>query len=658
MNAVEGRLKISPVDQIRVSTERYGAAVAFASMSLPGYPRSSPFDITSVFVGLRVVLAVMVPKTSNDNKAAGFLYRYERSDLNKTLGVPPSGPTARVRAVCVANDRTAVVEDGNNAVVVKLYDTPPTTQAEYDAPGATRNITLGFSPTFIRAVACDGERLFVVHVDGNNARELSVFTMPEQPATGEVIGQLSGSAFARDDDDLFAGLTLDTADSWLRGITFVDGRLLAALKQTAPNPTVVRAYEFSPEALGSGWSRAASRDIVSGVSTDNRMLTHDGLFLFDAPDALTPGVIDSGPAEGDPVERLPVAAHRITVDKISKYSWDPLQSLRTGAKAIKVLRNTLYSWTNTGMEVRQFSAETDGFPYLLASTYNVGLVAPWSVTAVSDAIYWLGSTPGGGLRAWRVGNEREIVTTRVDGNLVPEAIRGEAIEEMLSRIAEEREGALEEIIGWSDDLGGHPSYVMHSRRGGISMAYDAESDRWHTRSSLRSGTDTVLGWDWLDSEQGAQRVTHSTSWKGRLVCGGFDRSGNGVIAFASVSDWQDIDGGKVTRARQFSGLTFELKSLKRGPMRIHVAYDVDGGPTVSQVKYTLQKSDDGGLSFEPVGEQEFGLGNGVPAPFNLLGVNANQVFRIESSSNAPFIVHAVYLDQAAISAAKWSEATR
>ena len=622
-DASTGFLKVSPVDQIDTEPgERYGTPVAAASLSVPGWPRTSPRTVTSLFVGIRGVLV----RTRED---VG-LWRYQRGNLD----VPPvklSG-THEIYGVCTALAQVAVIRTVGTRAEVRLYNAPPETPADYAAPTATRGFSLDTGLSNAHAFACDGSRLYVVTTGHGGRRQIRVHLLSTgaEPANSSIQAPTNPAA-------LFDGLTFaeNPVDvGWLRGIDFVDGNLLVAIRQAAPNPTVVRAFTLS----SSGWARAAGRDLTTQASTDNVMLAHDANFVFDADSEL----VEDALGDGTPVRSTVVAAFRGgVVDRLSKYAWDPTQSSRTGAHAVAAVRRSLYAWTRTGMEIRDLSDSTQGFPYLLTATRTVGLAAPRSPAVVADVLHWLGVTDGGGLRVWRIGHQ---------GDLVPRPVEGKAIEEMLTRIADLRDGSLEGCIGYGDDTGGHPTYVLHSAGGGISMAFDADAEAWHCRSSLRADplTEADRVWPWLDLDQGAQRVTHSTTWRQRLICGGYTSALRGALAFASASDWRDIDQGAVRRVRQFGTMGTERRRVRFPVLRIDAVYglgDEAGGVDEADPRFTLFGSDDGGKSFVRVDTRPLGPNGGrPPAPFYRLGSGRQRVYRLECESAVPFVVMGAFQD--------------
>ena len=251
------------------------------------------------------------------------------------------------------------------------------------------------------------------------------------------------------------------------------------------------------------------------------------------------------------------------------------------------------------------------------------------------------ATDGGGLSAWRIGHK---------GDIVPETIPGKSVEEMLSRIAELPNGAIEHCLAFGDDTGGHPTYVLHCDRGGISLAFDADSGSWHCRSSVRDAalSEAERIWPWLGLDQGAQRVTNSTTWRQRLVFGGYTTGENGVVSHSSPTDWRDIDQGSVLRVRQFGAMGTERRRVRFPVLRIDAAYGLAGGDgdvDAIDPRFTLLGSDDGGKSFVRVDTRRLGPSGGrPPAPFYRLGSGRQRVYRLECSSSVPFTILGAYMD--------------
>ena len=614
VDASTGVMKVSPVHQVRTTpVAQYGVIEPLAAFRIPGWPRVNPTSIQGIYVGIRGVLVV----TNNG------LWRYQRENLS----APPvklSG-SATVIGVCVSRDYTAVIEgSGNNGIRVKRFRKPPETSVEYAAvtPADTHEIVLDFERFNIRSFAADTTRLFMVHRTASQPiLQLSVYTM----ATGAKVAGLSGDNFRYDSAPLFGGLTLGVGSQpgdetdWLRGITWSDGVLLVAIRQVAPNPTVIRAYS----AAGGTWSAAIGRDLNDDAFTNNTMLAHDAHLVFGSDGQFIPDQL----ADGTSVRSIQVSAFIGSVDdRVSRYAWDPARHEPTGAVAVASIRGTVYSFTGTDMEIRQLDLGARGFPYILQASRTIGAVAPRSLKVVQDVLYWVGSTAGGGIRLWELG---------LVGDTSPTPVEGKSIEEMLDRISSspvpgER---LEDAIAWVDDTGGHPVYVLHVAAGGVSLAYDTDTKAWHVRSSKSSGTGDRM-WDWMPDGEGVQRVTHSAAWRNKLFCGGFDLGGGGRIAEASQDDWTDIDGGAVFRRRQFSGGEMDRRIIRFPAMRVDAVYGLGGAGDVGSIvpRFSCYLSDDGGKTFPERSrmDREIGPEGGrPPQPFYRMGVSRFRVVRVD-----------------------------
>ena len=668
--------------------------------SAPGLAASytRPRRIESMMVTMRSVITVL-----ESHHAAA----YDRNDLTKLpaiLNDDQDDAAANIHGVAVNGDQaTFFLRDrgaGKDArdLVVRHYSTLPTTAALYRmAP--TMPPTLRIDNPGVAGVhswATDGTLIYVVvtpEVTGQDVarREIQVWDprvpfslLQERPQRDGVNGTAAQQAAAKvwlrnrigqdigftnttvaqnvwvpnvdlgqnpstadrarvAEGLLFEGLEFEALQQtdWIRGITFVKdstadggGFLYVAIHQRpgVANRTVIRAFQLTNE----GWVRAASRDVDVGVTTENRSLSHDSQFIFDTSAQLVSDQLDTGGDVGTTVRSTVMIPfrHGLT-QRLSKFAWDAAQSSQEGATSVAAVRKNLYAFTPTGMELRNLADRTEGFPYPLTETRTVGLVAPHSLALVADVLYWLGITEGGGLRVWRVGHK---------GDGVPEYIQGKAIEEMLDTIAGQGDGlALAEAIGWSDDTGGHPIYVLHLARAGISIAYDADTDRWHVRSSTNGTSDehAIEQWrGWMPRGQGAQRITHSTTWQGAFVGAGYAKDGSGAIGFHDPRVWTEIDGDAIFKRRQFSGGAYERERVYYNMLRVDAVYDVEGvGTTLAgqRPEYSVDYSNDGGLTFDPLGRRPIGpRGQGSPYPFYRIGYARERVYRVDCNSPAPF----------------------
>ena len=628
-----GWVKASPVNLVRLPSEirlRYGSVVATAGFRIPGFPRDAPRTVTGLYVGVRSVLV-----RTDDNS----LWLYRREDLS-AVPVKLSG-SATVIGVCVSRDHTAVIEgSGNNGIRVKRFRKTPETVAEYGSPDETHEIVLEFERFNVRAFAADATRLFIVHRTASQPiRQLGVYTM----ADGQKVAGLSADNFRYDSASLFGDLTINAGSTaapnhdWLRGITWVTGTggadnyLLAAVRQAAPFPTVVRAFKSD----GGVWSRAAGLDLNDDISTNVVALAHDAHLVFD----LVEGLEDDSLAGGESVKSTGVNAFvGSRDDRVSKYSWAADRQEPTGATAAVAVRGNVYAFSSSGMEIRVLVPGGRGFPYSLEARRTMGIVAPLSMKVVRDRLFWLGVSSGGGVRVWVIGTE---------GDTTPAPVEGKSIEEMLGRISGVPAARIEDAVAYADDIGGHPTYCLHISGAGVTLCYDLDSEMWHVRTSARANVgvaDPEVDWEWLQDapSQGVHRVTHSATWNNRLYCGGFDAAGAGVIKAASLEDWRDIDGGDVLRRRQFGGLTVnvERRDVKTPSLRVDVAYgDASPGDT-----HSLWTSDDGGKTFSRFGARPLGgAGSTAPRPFYLLSHSKDRVYRVDCVAPVPFSIRGAYL---------------
>ena len=665
-----GEIKASPLFQVQGApgaTDSYGQRVEAASLRVfgvglddDGAPElEEPENIIDAYVGVREVLVVT---------AQNRLLYYERRHLEPnpdaaarafrpTYLNAPSDPTdplpdaRKVYGVCVAGAQMAIFLASGSNLVMRQYAVPPRTKAEFD--NSSNYVATSFSLPLpgidgVASIAASTTRLFVLsHLDTIGTR-LLVYNRQTQAR----ITRLDLGADNAKRTELFGHLNLTSFDTdTIRAITFLtdydprttsptEGFLL--LSAYGPEETQAVAIELHGTGMSEDWQRAAARDLPPALTRNNRILTHDGQFVFDSSTEYAPV---TNP-DGVPVRIMTLTALRhALVASLNQYTWPQETRNLSGASSIAAIRRWMYTWSPTGMEIRDQGDRTVGFPYRLTETRTIGITSPRSIAVVADRLYWLGVTEGGGLRVWVLGRK---------GDTVPEPVYGKAIEEMLDRIAEERPGALERAVAWADDTGGHPTYVLHVRDAGISLAYDADADRWHMRTSLRETpiADRDNLWAaWLPNTEGVQRVTHSTAWRGRLICGGYDRNGASVLAFFSQSDWRDIDRGPVLRRRQFSAGEAERERIFFNKLRVDTTYRTPSGVPAGadaraiqralNAEFTVSYSNDGGVSF-PVELPPRRVAAEPPQPFYRIGQSRQRVYRVDCHAPIPFALMGAY----------------
>lgn len=691
-DASTGRLKASPVDQVTTEAPNYAEPTVGASFMLRGWPEADPKKIISFIPVVRAILGV-----NEDHQ----LHRWSRIDPGeidpteaRRLDAEPTllSGSDTVRAICHASDQVAVlVGASGQSATVRMYDSAPVTPADYQSPDRTISIpAVGYDVRRIRGMAARRHStiqrnnqifLLVSAAEGAVSRvrilvfQVSAANVATDVSALTVRGKSDGEGFdaGSNGETLFADTTIEKPheENWIRGIDWVNDVLMVAFRQNddeGAKETLCRGFALEDSSGTFSWSRRPALDF-SALSTNTRMLTHDGKFMFDSTDDdLSPGT-----SEGRPVERQFMSAFLSVLydgklERNSKYRWDTRRSTRTGAVGCAVIRRNLYAFTKTGLEVRRFRLDEEGeitFPYERIANHTIGLAAPASITVLNDLLYWLGATGGGGLRVWRFG-------IGPAGDTQPESVtglgvigEGKSIEEMLDIIAVSPNGQVEDVIGFSDDTGGHPTYVMHSRTGGISMAYDADAQEWHTRSSIIEDNLTLdpdVLWPWLNynPQQGAQRVTNSTTWRNRPIFGGYSRQHRGIVATADETDYADIDGGLVLRRRQFSGGERERQRIRYPVLQIDAVYGREGvvraGDTAEQriqkklPKFRLYVSNDGGRTWphRAAAERTCGPDGGRrPDPIFGLGTSRQRVYRVDWDAPAPFILIGAYQEEAA-----------
>ena len=635
-------LKVSEPDQVvtpAASGLRYGAPDAGATVRPPligvGREDNPRGAMRGFYVGARVILGVTGEEDGN-------LWAWDRSlpDAPPTringstavYGICAAGGPADTRGQCVI--LTARAGGTRNMQAVR-YTVPPDTSAAFGGAGGGRTVigpSLVTPSTHNRRlvddIATDGTFLYVLY--GGTAR------------TGRAVNLTTGvetAARTFSVDAITKGLTLaGSSPGAVRAVDWVGaadtGRLYVGIQQEAPNPTVVRAFRWG----GSAWERDPGRDITAGISTDLLGLSHDAKYLYDLQKDPAPSTVD-----GAPVDRSVLAAFWLANPlKLNRYRWLPDAANPYPARAVAAFRGRLVSWSDAEMTI--WSPAQGSWPWVVAARRSVGIAGVHTPAVVDDQIFWIGVSAGGSLRAWMLGG---------GGDLNSEPIRQPAIEELLDSAGG---GALAGAAGWADGAGAHGFYVCAIPGAGVSIAYDVNPDSrgaWHVRTDKRLAGDTgsLDGVWWLPDEgpmqppdQSVQRVTHSTTWRGRAVYGGWGADG-GLVAFGDEETFGAIDGGDVLRRRVFRGVNPERRLVRVPWMRIDVSYGVSA-PGEIDPEYLLRVSDDGGVSFSPTPRRvKFGprtAGRPPPALFRL-GASRERVYWLEYTGRVDMVIRSVFL---------------
>lgn len=645
-----GTLAASPPGAVLLTENATRLSVeTSASIVVPRLPAAGGSKAKSVAVTVSNVYV-----TTHEN----ILRIYDRNDLQDPFVEPdgglsptrrtysqvavsgaPAGTGSKAGQICIA-----VVTGSPASLDFRFYDRPPMTKADLEAPAET--LTTGSVPNGITssdqitAMAFDDSYVFVILDDGTTKSSRMVTRSGRTPPTGDLAT---------------AGRSLHMPTTWdgsldeegyeVRGIDMAGGILRAAIFHTS-EPTRIRALYINRDTLSAKPRQQIEEWLEMGPTSGNTSLTHDGNFLYD---------VAAGQAED---LTLRDGTHTTAVTLVpfwlrnpysrSAYRWRPETRQFDTSSAVSSLRGAVYAFSRNSYRVYLPDPEAEGFPFRLYATRDIGCAAPHSIAHLRETLHWIGANEGGGLRAWKVGGGERISasgSTLVGGDLEPEEILSPAVEEVLDLIGENMSSG----IGWTDDSGGHPCYVVGWRIPGVTLCYDAAADAWHTRTSLRLPGDEGDPFNWQDAEQGHLRVEHSTLWRNRQFVGGYggNNRDTGYLAEPSLAVWTDIDGGAVQRRRAFAAPLAERRRVRYNALRVDVAYDVGDAegtePGAVDPQFSFDISNDGGRRWVPRGVRHIG-GRRPPRPFYRLGNSRSRAYRITSTDPGRFTILGVYID--------------
>ena len=632
-----GRLKVSdPAAQILSEPFRRKSLIAAASIVVPGWPRVNSRALRSVYVGSRYVLALL-----DDYK----LYRYDRQDMEAdpvhmadavTYVTASGGDTTAGQCVLLTRGSS------DSMITIRWFDDVPTTGAEITDARATqlmRDVAVPAGRTFqhIRAAACDDDYVFLLYVDSDSALRSRVYRRSDSAE----VGALGGF----NDPDVL-GVPKDQGYTEIRGIDVSGGVLRASVRSTQAGdnnqtrPTIIQAIARNGE---TGWVRRPEDDIGQGIPlTRGTALSHDALYVYDLAGT------DSGDlvlADGTPTQARTLVAYWLKDPNLqSKYRWLPDLWQQDDSIACFSIRGRLYSWSATRMRIYQSNPQNPGFPYQLAAVRDVGCAAPDSLGVVEEQLFWIGVSPGGGTRPWVVG---------AASDQAPEAVVSQAVEEAIEVIGE----GVFNGVGWTDDNGGHPTWVCGWRDPGLTLCYDTHSREWHTRTSLRLGDPPGKSpFDWQSADQGHYRVEHSTQWRGRQFLGGYGAPRptpdaergpvEGIVCEPTKESWLDVDGEPVERVRVFRGEMTERRLARFPGIRVDAVYGLgsETGTTLGEAdpSFTLEVSNDGGRTWGPA-ERRGLSGRRPPRGFYRLGNSRFRAYRVVCGDPVEFIIKRVTL---------------
>lgn len=645
-SAAKGQIRVSPPHMVIArEADRLGVIDAGAQIVIHGRGISNPNPARWAYFGARYALIV----TSGHD-----LFRYDRSDIEKPpVQLGSGGIFSAIGTDTLGRCVLVFRELSTNNVNIRIYDIPPETNAEvarrYTDPVLAARVAhgiadanLGFDWDKVVDVAATETHLFVL----GDTDTYAVSLTPGFPVVSGFsrmhLASIWGVPDGRGYDNVVA---LDASRLSVRGVA--TDVIRAAVTSSTADPQYAgtenqgRAYETLLQALtplsdGTGFINQPSLNITANVNQRPYSLTHDSKYLYECD-----GVGKELPLrDGTPSLAVSFAAFlNVRETSRSQYRWEGAGEI-DGSHVLASLRGTVYAFTPSSLRIYQPDPDQAGFPFSLQAVRDVGICGPHAFGVIKETLFWFDRSG----RLWQIMR---------DGDTTPEPVVSAAAEDALRLVAERNTASgLSDGVGLTLDAGGHPVFICSWRKPGLTLAYDSESEEWHTRTSRRFGDGPFdKPFSWQDPGQGAWRVEHSANWRGRQFYGGYGRDGaetadSGIVAEESLRNWQDIDGGPVQRVRQFGGVDYERRLVKYPVVRVDVTYAHNISITEPYHEYLLRVSNDGGKTFGNPRRRR--ITNRPPRPFYGLGSSRYRIFRIESSADIPFSILGVFHEPAGV----------
>ena len=331
-------------------------------------------------------------------------------------------------------------------------------------------------------------------------------------------------------------------DSPGRGIFYENGRLFAVYGTTlyevdsAGTPTArgVLAIDSNPAAMSTNGDGGQELLVSSG----------DTGYIFDlSTNVLTSEVSDIqqiGVVDGFFVGLDPTTSTLKISEALDGKTWDPTQiSQRSSAsdlwRGLAVVRQEIVLLGDKTGEV-WFNAGRSPFPFAPrnGATFDVGIVAAFSLAKFGSSCAWLGQPEEGGLGVF------------VLNGYTPERISPPGLDYLIQTYADD--DGIDDAIGWSYSRDGHAFYVLQFPSSGRTHVYDGLTQEWHERGK----------WNPSANDYGVYRgLFHAQAFEKNLVC---DSQSNKMYSLSS-SIYTDVGGDVLRRARRTPHLSNENQRI-------------------------------------------------------------------------------------------------
>lgn len=302
-------------------------------------------------------------------------------------------------------------------------------------------------------------------------------------------------------------------------------------------------------------------------------------------------------------------------------TWDPTQFAQRSIapdpwKAMIVLYPRIYLF---GSQTTEVWYDAGNFPFPFAPVQGIliqnGIEAPFSLSIVDNAIYWLSRSVNGTAQVYRMSGYR------------PERVSTNAVEDEITRYSED--GTISDAVAWTYQLNGHQFYLLNFPSAGVTWAFDAmlpPEMAWHKRGT----------WISESSRFEALRPQYHAFVFGKHLVG--DREA-GVIYELRNGYGLDVDGLEIRRVRRTPLLSQQQQWIFFQQLQIFL--QAGNGVLTGQGEnpvLMLRWSDDGGETWGNTHYIETGRQGQyrVRAIIRRLGRSRNRVFEVSVSDPVPW----------------------
>ena len=303
--------------------------------------------------------------------------------------------------------------------------------------------------------------------------------------------------------------------------------------------------------------------------------------------------------------------------------WDALdycvaEGSSDNVTAVATVNNELWIFGGKSLEFWYVTGNLDDpFARNSSAFINNGCASPYSVQALNNNVFWLGSNAQGNNIVW------------MSNSYIPQRISDHGIEYQIGQLAD-----IENCTCFTYQQEGHFFYVMNFQQGNRTLVYDVITGLWHERGYFNP----------VSGKNDLGRANCATLWQGKVMVG--DWTNNNIYEL-DLDTYTD-NGNTILRYRQGPHHHYDRKrlffkefelDLERG---IGLVTGQGSRPTVM-----LQSSNDGGYTWTPAVGQVSAGGIGeyqARVRFLRLGQSRDRVFRVSMTDPVKWILIGARID--------------